>query len=160
MSATTRVSVKQGAFWVTKGPLPFGGDVLLLLSKRPAAVVSEERLPVTPHEALHALTPPAGVSEAAALEHQRPAGGGGWCYWGSFLFGTLVEIARVSLLGFRHLKLLIHCKRQMDTKKCFYVFINKQIDDWVQNYRGQVCVCRGVGEGALFHRVRVLGEDL
>ncbi|TNN33569.1 hypothetical protein EYF80_056266 [Liparis tanakae] len=63
MSATTRVGVKQGAFWVTKGPLPFGGDVLLLLGKRPAAVVSEEGLPVTPHEALHALTPPAGSIE-------------------------------------------------------------------------------------------------
>lgn len=33
---------------------------------------SEERLPVIPDEALDALTPPASVSVAAALEHQGP----------------------------------------------------------------------------------------
>lgn len=53
---------------------PFGGDVFLLLCKRSAAVISEERLPVTPHEALDALAPPARVSVAAALKHQGPAG--------------------------------------------------------------------------------------
>lgn len=59
--------------------LPFGRDVLLLLGERSEAVVSEESLAVSPHEALDALAPPAGVSVAAALEHQRPAqdGSGG-----------------------------------------------------------------------------------
>lgn len=54
--------------------LPFGRDVLLLLSEGSEAVVSQEGPAVTPDEALDALTPPAGVSVAAALEHQRPAG--------------------------------------------------------------------------------------
>lgn len=53
--------------------LPFGRDVLLLLSERSEAVVSEESPAVTPDEALDALAPPAGVPVAAALEHQRPA---------------------------------------------------------------------------------------
>lgn len=53
--------------------LPFGRDVLLLLGEGSEAVVSQEGPAVTADEALDALTPPAGVSVAAALEHQRPA---------------------------------------------------------------------------------------
>lgn len=54
--------------------LPFGGDVFLLLRERSEAVVSEESLPVAPHEALDALAPPARVPVAAALEHEGPEG--------------------------------------------------------------------------------------
>lgn len=39
-------------------------------------MVSEESLPMIPHKALDALTPPAGMSVAAALKHERPAGRG------------------------------------------------------------------------------------
>lgn len=51
---------------------PFGWDVLLFLCKRAEAVHSEECLPVIPDEGLDALTPPASMSVAAALEHQGP----------------------------------------------------------------------------------------
>lgn len=53
--------------------LPFGRDVFLLLCKRSKAVIAQESLPMTPHEALDALAPPARVSVAAALEHQGSA---------------------------------------------------------------------------------------
>lgn len=54
--------------------LPFGRDVFLFLGKRAKAVIPQERLPMIPHEVVDALTPPAGVSVAAALKHQGPAG--------------------------------------------------------------------------------------
>lgn len=69
-SSSSSSSRRRHALFVS---LPFGRDVLLLLGERSEAVVSEESPAVAPHEALDALTPPAGVSVAAALEHQRPA---------------------------------------------------------------------------------------
>ena len=53
--------------------LPFGGDVLLLPGERPEAVLLEEGGAVFLDEALDGLTPPTGVSVAAALQDQRPA---------------------------------------------------------------------------------------
>ena len=53
--------------------LPFGRDVHFLPGEGSEAVVGEEGRAVLLDEALDGLTPPAGVSVAAALQHQRPA---------------------------------------------------------------------------------------
>lgn len=53
--------------------LPFGWDVFFLFGEGSEAVVSEKGRAVLLDEAFDGLTPPAGVSVAAALQHERPA---------------------------------------------------------------------------------------
>lgn len=56
--------------WLSR--LPFGRDVLLLSGEGSEAMVREEGGAVLPGEDFDGLAPPAGVSVAGALQHQRP----------------------------------------------------------------------------------------
>ena len=67
-SAEMDTTPADGAGWLPR--LPFGGDVLFLSGEGPEAVVGEEGRAVLLDEAFDGLTPPAGVSVAAALQHQ------------------------------------------------------------------------------------------
>lgn len=79
--------------------LPFGGDVLFLSGEGSEAVVGEEGRAVLLDEAFDGLTPPAGVSVAAALQHQGPAQTHGWFLF----FNWLLEQSEHLCNGFTSL---------------------------------------------------------